>query len=394
MKEKKTKICIVSADIPPIHSGAGKAALRLSQFLSKKDVKVSLLTTSDKKKALPLYNNETLSFNIYRVKKYKSRFLHLNLIYIFLANFFQNFSIFKQADIIHIFSPGSAFSFSSVIISRLLNKKIIIELTLLGSDDPMAIQQNSGFLKRHMSIWQLNRASLINCPSPALYESCLRYGFAKEKLSLIPRGVDTEHFNVLPEKLNEQLKVQLEIKDKNPILLFVGEFVNRKGIDIALEIHKKIQHILPDHCFIFLGGGGKKDAEFNSFLQKNIQIENSSFIIRENVSNIVEYYNIANFLIFPSRLEGLPNTLLEAMACELIPIVNNIEGITEFIIESQTEGIIVNNNTSECYISELMKLIESDELTSLLKKNIRNVILKRFCMSKITRDYILLYESL
>jgi glycosyltransferase involved in cell wall biosynthesis len=94
--------------------------------------------------------------------------------------------------------------------------------------------------------------------------------------------------------------------------------------------------------------------------------------------------------------EGMPNTLLEAMATSNICIANSINGITDDIIKDGFNGFIYNNNNRNLFdISSIIETINKNkEYFEYISNNARNTIINKFNIEIISKKYLTIYNDL
>jgi glycosyltransferase involved in cell wall biosynthesis len=125
---------------------------------------------------------------------------------------------------------------------------------------------------------------------------------------IIPNGVDSDIFAPATAERRQQLRNQLTLRDDQPVLLFVGRFIDKKGLPVI----RHLTSMLPDWRF-WLVGRGPIDPE--NWYQPNVHV----FHGREGTA-LAELYQAADLLILPSYGEGFPLVVQEAMACGL-PVI-------------------------------------------------------------------------
>jgi len=125
---------------------------------------------------------------------------------------------------------------------------------------------------------------------------------------IVPNGVDCEIFRPVTGEKRWQLREQFALREDQPVLLFVGRFVDKKGLPVI----QQLALMLPDWRF-WLAGKGPIDPEYWNL--PNVH----PFREREGTA-LAELYQAADLLILPSYGEGFPLVIQEAMACGL-PII-------------------------------------------------------------------------
>jgi glycosyltransferase involved in cell wall biosynthesis len=118
---------------------------------------------------------------------------------------------------------------------------------------------------------------------------------------LIPNGVDTAHFK--PAENRAALRVQLGVPADRPLLLFIGRFVEKKGLPVLEELTAR----LPQAHWLFAGWG---PLDPSRWARANVTVVHSP-----EPTAIAPLYQAADLFVLPSVGEGIPLALQEAMAC-------------------------------------------------------------------------------
>ncbi len=143
-------------------------------------------------------------------------------------------------------------------------------------------------------------------------EHCARrYGVADERVVVLPNAVDASRFQPLERAA---ARARLGLPADRPIVAFVGSFIERKG---ALRVLEAIRG-LPDVMGVFLGAGPQRP-------------EGDRVLFAGRVANeeVPVWLSAANLFVLPTRAEGSPNAVLEAMACGLPVVSGDIPALRE-----------------------------------------------------------------
>ncbi len=158
-------------------------------------------------------------------------------------------------------------------------------------------------------------------------EYASRYSSLYNKFRIIPNGVDSNKFRTNLDRKKE-FREKFRISQTKIILLYVGRFDESKG---ALNFVKASELLLHDHndkFQVIMVGQGTLEHEIKSIAKgvKGIQIFDW-----QPAENIHEIYIAADVFILPSKFEGLPLTILEAMAADLHIIYSDVGGVNEIL---------------------------------------------------------------
>jgi len=163
----------------------------------------------------------------------------------------------------------------------------------------------------HMSTIKSNKENCISCAKSISKE------FEQNNLDLpyIQNGVDIEKFISLSNEEKDSLKEKLNIDKEKKIYITVGSLIPRKDATTVIEGFKLYNK--DDSSILLIAGDGFEKDNLKAISDKNI-------IFLGNISNVIEYLQLSDCFISASLAEGLPNTVLEAMACGLPTVLSDI----------------------------------------------------------------------
>jgi len=222
----------------------------------------------------------------------------------------------------------------------------------------------------HMNTIKSNQNNCIACAKSISDE------FKRNDLNLsyIQNGVDTEKFKPLDKENIIELKNKLNISYDKKVFITVGSLIPRKDVETVIKGFQRYNN--DDSILLIAGAGFEKE--------KLISISNDNIIFLGNISNVVEYLQISDCFISASLAEGLPNTVLEAMACGLPTILSDIPSHKE--LYEKEEGYFFQVKDYE-KLSELLKTIDLDKQKDISLK----LINKNFSAKSMSEKYQDLY---
>lgn len=120
---------------------------------------------------------------------------------------------------------------------------------------------------------------------------------------LVPNGVDTAIFRPVDEETRRALRADLGVAPGTPLLLFVGRFVEKKGLPVLRQLAVRLSHAR----WIFAGWGAIDPERW--------QLPNVGVMRDRSRAGLAPLYQAADLLVLPSTGEGFPLVVQEAMAC-------------------------------------------------------------------------------
>jgi len=273
------------------------------------------------------------------------------------------FSILWQAlfcDVIFCWF-GSVYSSVAALYAKILNKPCII---IIGGVDTAAIPEiNYGIWltpwKASLLAQGLRSATLNLIVAPALKEKIMQLaGYDGENIEYLPTGYDTDFW--MPGKKKEKMVLTVAESDTETRLKI-------KGVDYLLSAAER----LPEIPFVIIGVGKALLKNCGLSVPKNVEL-----LPPMKREDLLTYYQKSAVYCQPSRSEGMPNTLCEAMACGCIPVGSDIPGISIAIGES---GLVVSSSDIGALADAIQKAIRSSEEMGL---NARQRIVSEFPMER------------
>jgi UDP-glucose:(heptosyl)LPS alpha-1,3-glucosyltransferase len=176
------------------------------------------------------------------------------------------------------------------------------------------------------------RLRAVICNSAMVREEILRaFRVAREKLHVIPNGVDLEHFNPRHRAaMRDAVRTDLGCRARDTLFLFVGSGFARKGLGAAIDALAAAN----EPAFrLAVVGRDRAQAHFVQRAQAAGLAERVSFL--GGKEDVRPFYAAADCLILPSRYDPFPNTALEALAMGLPVIVSSRCGAAEIVTSGE-----------------------------------------------------------
>lgn len=189
----------------------------------------------------------------------------------------------------------------------------------------------------------------------------------KQKLRYLGNGVDLEKFRrskLIPSE-QQQLRRSLKIPETASLIVgMTGRITAEKGYLELIEALVKLRSNFPNIHLLVIGGqlSSERDA-FQSQLNHLIQEQNlERFVTFTGLrSDIPELLGLMDVFTLPSYREGLPRSILEAMAMELPVVTTDIRGCREAVIHNQT-GLIVPPRNSDSLADAIGQLLANSQM--------------------------------
>ncbi|ADR22636.1 glycosyltransferase [Marivirga tractuosa] len=288
----------------------------------------------------------------------------------------------KNIDCIH--SQGIRGDLLNLLIPSLISKKNIKSIATLRTNPNIDYSFKYGRLVGNMSSiihnFALRRLDYTVCCSKNLFDQFDRNDY--KNITYIQNGVDTS--NNYPSNKDE-LRKELNLKENHTYLISVGHLEYQKNPELILDSFISFSCEKEKISLIFVGTG----SELNK-LKGKARKHNENIHFTGRIDNVSEYLKASDMFISASRLEGLPNTVLEAGACGLRLILSNIPPHLEIAQElPENERFIFEEGDMKSLCKQLNEAFKYSVNKVLISESISN----RFSAVENSRQYSELYKS-
>ena len=242
--------------------------------------------------------------------------------------------------------------------------------------------------RQQVERWLAPRMDKIVCVSHAVADFCrIKCRLPAEKLAVIPNGVDLSRFeNVQPANLSE-----LGVPAGRRAILYAGRLDRQKGLDWLLkEVMPRVCEQLPEHHLLIVGEGPQKQELKQIAGAGDVSSRIHFTGWRPDVPQLMA---ASDLLVLPSRWEGMPNVVLEAMASHLPIVATQAEGILELLGETAAESTCPADDAAG-FAQRMIRLVQDRGLARRLAEQNHERVAARFSLAAMIRSNESLYESL
>nr|WP_321399885.1 glycosyltransferase family 4 protein [uncultured Desulfobacter sp.] len=193
--------------------------------------------------------------------------------------------------------------------------------------------------------WALQKADALVALSQEICDAMVSNGAPREKITIIPNGVDNQKFTPLARQASRK-KLGLPMDKK--IILSVGNRLERKGFHLLIKALPGIREQFPDAILVIVGGVARHGQDYTSVIEQAIaqnHLEEHVVLAGAKPSGeLVHWYSSADVFALMTSREGSPNVVMEALSCGIPVVATSIGGIPQ-ILNDPALGVLLDRRT-------------------------------------------------
>ncbi len=305
----------------------------------------------------------------------------------------------KKFDIVHVHTPIGAFVGR---IAAFFVKTPLVIYTIHG----FYFHENMNPFKRKIIIFVEKllalRTTIALSQSQEDTETAIKEKiFPPSRIITIGNGVDINFFSKenVPSDRRLLKKKELGLPENAVVITCVARMVKEKGIFDLIEATKRVISLFP-HVHILLVGKISEDCKrgvvcrefIENYFDENPSSKSQLHFLgtRTDVRDIL---SITDVFVLPSYREGMPRSILEAMAMEIPVIATNIRGCREEVVDRKT-GILIPPGDVKALEQAMIELIENKDMRIEFGRNGRKRVEKYFDEDKVVEKEIEVIKKL
>lgn len=372
------RVLLINSEYPPLGGGAGNASANVARCLGALGHEVTVLTAGFK--GLPALEEQG-SVTVRRVRALRRR--------VDRSTALEQLSFIaagarEAARLAREWKPEATLAFFGMPsggVAWLLKKLYGIPyiVSLRGGDVPGFRPYDFKVYHRMIGpllhvIWR--QASAVVANSRGLRELARAFD-PRVEIPIIPNGVDGSRFDAGPREWGRAE------------LLSVGRVVHQKGLDLGMRALAGLKEL--DWRWRIAGDGPQMEAL--QALARELGIaERVAFPGWQDREALAKWYHSSTLFLFPSRHEGMPNAVLEAMASGLPVVASRIAGNEELVVEGLT-GRLTDPDDAGALREALRPLLTDPALRESMGRAARRRVDQEYSWENTARQYSQLLEN-
>jgi len=264
-------------------------------------------------------------------------------------------------------------------------------MALLSTAHAWVMLGARGELYRRLDLSLMRRFDHLIAVSHATKDEMTAAGLPPAIISVIHNAIDTEMWS--PPRATADLRAELGMDKTAPVIGYVGRIMPEKDLETWLRTAALVVQKYPQARFVLVGEG--RDGETLHQLQKLA----ATLGIAERVifpgyrQHLLPVYATFNLFVLSSRREGLPNSLLEAMAMALPVVTTDVAGAKELVLDGET-GFILPQRDVHGLARAIMALVGDHQLRRCMGQAGRKRVEREFSFPGRLQHVEQLYERI
>lgn len=374
----EVRVAMLTGFAPRV-GGAERQAERLARALIDRGARVRVITPRESD-TLP-ERDEVNRIPVHRVAYPRVRGIGVAVL---LARIFADL-LRGDDDVIHVHIPGPMLV-PAVLTGSIRRMPVVLKFANFSPERGIWVEVPAGFARR----WAIERAARhvhgIVAISSRIASMAGDAGWSQ--VARIPNGIDLD---ALSGKSISRAQASCSLGvEGDPIVLFVGRLHRQKGVDVLLEAWAGFVKQRPRARLLILGDGPEASDLRREADTLGIA---PSVEFRGSRKDVGLHYAAAQIFVLPSRYEGFPNVMLEAMVAGCPVIASCVSG-TEDAIENGRNGLLVPPGESEPLLEALLQLSHDGDLADRLGREARKTVAARYDINRVAELTIAFYRRL
>ena len=388
------RVCVVSALYHPNLGGLGRQAMLLTERL--RDAGVELFVVSRRMEGMPpadfspnveVIRVPCLFPKIHVFEEVSFRHILLSLSYSagIAAELVRRR---RRYDVVH-FHGASIPLFVSLPFLKMMGKKVVAKVASANRGTEAGALAGRYWFVGDLLARMMRSVDAFVAISDEIREGLVRDGIPPERIYRIANFVDAQTFHPPATGETERLKAQLGYAGRT-VVLFAGRLVPVKGIESLLEAWRKVSADFPGARLLLLGDGVSRQGLIA--LAEKLGIS-GTVRFEGRVDDVPVYLRSADIFVLSSLKEGMPNSLLEAMASGLPSVASRVGGVPD-VAEDGRNALLVPPGDAGALAGALARLLGDGALRARLAAAALEAMRERYGLESRVRQYRELYGAL
>jgi len=235
--------------------------------------------------------------------------------------------------------------------------------------------------------WTHRFVHRFTCVSESLRDYIVsQTSIPRRKLVVIPNGVDISEFREAQPVPRETIG----LSDEDGMVLFVGRLDKQKGVTYLLKAAARVVRQSPKVHFV-IAGAGRLEGRLKRYVRWKKLADNVHFVgFRDDLPSLMK---ACDMFVCPSLWEGMPNVILEAMACAKPVIATRVVGCVDLVKDGET-GLLVPPRDASALADAIFRLFDEPDAAASMGAAGLQRVREHFTVELMVNRNISLYRQL
>lgn len=390
-------ILVISHEYPPVGGGGANACMHISREYAKMGHNIDIITVFFdglmETEVIEDYDGLITIYRVHAKRKKKDSCGFVEMMDYLLKSLPLADKLVKKRrslkceyGICQIF-----FGIPSGPVGYYLKKKYRLPYVIrLGGGDIPGFQERFKLLYKLIGgvvklIWK--NADGIIANSQGLKELAMKF-CSKYPIDVIYNGVDTDMY--YPRvSFGDENKTDSDVIN----LLFISRLIERKGLQYLIPRINDIEQISGKNIRLLIVGDGPYRSALEKIMMDYNLEEKIVFYGEKNKKELLCYYQMGDIFVFPSKKEGMPNAVLEAMSCGLPIVMSPCQGSDE-LVENEWNGLIASEELDKFYEAVIELLNKGSFQIRTIGTRSRQKACSDFSWKKTANQYVNVFSQI
>jgi|GEM_PF-343022 sugar transferase (PEP-CTERM/EpsH1 system associated) len=208
------------------------------------------------------------------------------------------------------------------------------------------------------------------------------------KIKILHYGVDINNFAPMSEHERKKKRAELGYTDQHFLVAEIGRLTEQKGHIYLIRAAVSLVRKHPNLRFLIIGDGPLRESLKEEVRRQGLETFFNFLGARKDIRELL---NAIDLMVLPSLWEGLPNIILEAMACGTPIVATAVDGTPEAVVDGET-GILIPPRDPDALARAIDHLIGNRELLKKMGRNARMRAIEEFSIGKQIERFNALFD--
>jgi glycosyltransferase involved in cell wall biosynthesis len=292
------------------------------------------------------------------------------------ASFIAEFIVSRKIELVHIMNSRIGFDLLPDVRAMKRPPKVVVQLHV---EEPT----RDGYV-RYVTTRYGNLVDAFSVSGGHVGDAVVGYGIPRERVVVIPTGIDTDLFSPAP------VSPQPGLAEDSTRILFVARLVAQKDPSLMVDVARELDDRGHSFCVHVIGSGDLEPDVHAQVARYGLQ---DRVIFEPPTHELRPWYAGADILLMTSLFEGIPVIVYEALSMELPVVAPRLPGILELMGDGSTT-LVEPRNSARAYADALEPLLRSREARQQTGREGRELVKRRFSVQEMASHHAELYEHL